>query len=145
MPTTLSRPTCLQVTRSKLSAALPPLPLFLHSVYWDSLPSLYPDSPLFSAGDKNEWRYTATPPICLHGMNRVIIYHITLRVQTDSGSQPATNSTDRRLTKVKADHSPPSTVEVSNLWSYNSTPLCAFMVRFLIQRSGNFTLLETLK
>ena len=50
-------------------------------------------------------------------MNRVIIYHFTLCVQTDSGSQPATNSMDRKLTKVKIDHSPPSTIKV-NLWSY---------------------------
>jgi hypothetical protein len=39
----------------------------------------------------------------------------------------------------EADHLPPSSVEVKNAWSYNSTPQCVFMVWCLVKHKDNFT------
>jgi hypothetical protein len=41
---------------------------------------------------------------------------------------PGTLSPERKGLRGAGDHSPPSSVEVTNLWSYTSTPLYVFMV-----------------
>jgi hypothetical protein len=41
----------------------------------------------------------------------------------------------------EADHSPPSSAEVKNAWSYTSTPQYAFMTWCLVKHRDNFTLL----
>jgi hypothetical protein len=40
----------------------------------------------------------------------------------------------------KADHSPSSSAEVKNVWSYTSTPPFVFMVWHLVKSRDNFTL-----
>jgi hypothetical protein len=44
----------------------------------------------------------------------------------------------------EADHSPPSSAEVKNAWSYSSTPQYDFMAWCLVKHRGNFTLLYRL-
>jgi hypothetical protein len=39
----------------------------------------------------------------------------------------------------EADHSPPSSDEVKNAWSYTATPQYAFMVSCLVKHRDNFT------
>jgi hypothetical protein len=39
----------------------------------------------------------------------------------------------------EADHSPPSSAEVKNAWSYTSTPQYAFMAWCLVKNRDNFT------
>jgi len=39
----------------------------------------------------------------------------------------------------EADHSPPSSAQVKNVWSYTSTPQYAFMEWCLVKHRGNFT------
>jgi hypothetical protein len=39
----------------------------------------------------------------------------------------------------EADHSPPSSAEVKNGWSYTSIPQCAFMAWCLVKHRDNFT------
>jgi hypothetical protein len=41
----------------------------------------------------------------------------------------------------EADHSPPSSAEVTNAWSYTSTPEYVFIAWCLIKRRDNFTFL----
>jgi hypothetical protein len=41
----------------------------------------------------------------------------------------------------EADHSPPSSVEVKNAWSYTSTPQYIFMAWCLVKHRDNFTFL----
>jgi hypothetical protein len=52
------------------------------------------------------------------------------RVQTGSGAQPYSYTMGTRVKWPgrEADHSPPSSAEVKNAWSYTSTPQYAFMV-----------------
>jgi hypothetical protein len=40
---------------------------------------------------------------------------------------------------LEADHSPPSSVEVKNAWSYTSTPQYVFMAWCLVKHRDNFT------
>jgi hypothetical protein len=40
----------------------------------------------------------------------------------------------------EADHSPPSSAEVKNAWSYTSTPQYVFMSWYLVEHRYNFTL-----
>jgi hypothetical protein len=39
----------------------------------------------------------------------------------------------------EADHSPPSSAEIENAWSYTSTPQYVFMARCLVKHRDNFT------
>jgi hypothetical protein len=39
----------------------------------------------------------------------------------------------------EADHSPPSSAEVKNSWSYTSTPQYVFMALYFVKHSGKFT------
>jgi hypothetical protein len=39
----------------------------------------------------------------------------------------------------EADHSPPSSAEVKNVWSYTSTPQYVFMAWCLVKHRDNFT------
>jgi len=39
----------------------------------------------------------------------------------------------------EADHSPPSSVEVKNAWTYTSIPQYVFMARCLVKHRDNFT------
>jgi hypothetical protein len=41
--------------------------------------------------------------------------------------------------RYEADHSPPSSAEVKNAWSYTSTPQYVFMARCLVKYGDNFT------
>jgi hypothetical protein len=41
----------------------------------------------------------------------------------------------------ESDHSPPSSVQVKNAWSYTSTPQYAFMAWCLVKHRDNFTLI----
>jgi hypothetical protein len=43
--------------------------------------------------------------------------------------------------KREADHSPPSSVELKNAWSYTSTSPYVFMAWYLVKHMDNFTLL----
>jgi hypothetical protein len=68
------------------------------------------------------------------------------RVQNGSGAHPASYPMDNRgsFPGVKrpgreADHSPPSSAEVKNAWSYNSAPQYAFMAWCLVKHRDNFT------
>jgi hypothetical protein len=68
------------------------------------------------------------------------------RVQNGSGAHPAsyTMGTRDSFPGVKrpgreADHSPPSSAEVKNAWSYISTPQYAFMAWCLVKHMDNFT------
>jgi hypothetical protein len=40
----------------------------------------------------------------------------------------------------EADHSPPSSADVKNAWSYTSTPQYVFMSWYLVKHKDNFTL-----
>jgi hypothetical protein len=42
----------------------------------------------------------------------------------------------------EADHSPPSSVKVKNVWSYTSTPQYVFMVQCLLKHRADFTLVR---
>jgi hypothetical protein len=44
----------------------------------------------------------------------------------------------------KADHSPPSSAEVKNAWSYTSTPQYVFMAWCLVKHRENFTFTFTI-
>jgi hypothetical protein len=68
-------------------------------------------------------------------------------VQTGYGAQPASYpmGTGVSFSGVKrpgceADHSPPSSAEVKNAWSYTSTPQYVFMEWCLVKHRDNFTL-----
>jgi hypothetical protein len=39
----------------------------------------------------------------------------------------------------ESDHSPPSSAEVKNAWSYTSTPQYAFMAYYLVKNRDNLT------
>jgi hypothetical protein len=39
----------------------------------------------------------------------------------------------------EADHSPQSSAEVKNVWSYTSIPQCIFMVWYLVKHKDSFT------
>jgi len=39
----------------------------------------------------------------------------------------------------EGDHSPPSSAEIKNAWSYTSTPPYVFMVWYLVKHRDNFT------
>jgi len=41
--------------------------------------------------------------------------------------------------RCEADHSPPSSVEVKNAWSYTLTPIYAFMAWCIVKHRNNFT------
>jgi hypothetical protein len=43
-------------------------------------------------------------------------------------------SLEVKLLGLEADHSPPSSAEVKNVWSYTSTPPYVFMARCLIEQ-----------
>jgi hypothetical protein len=68
------------------------------------------------------------------------------RVQNGSGTHQASNpmGTSGSFPGVKAagreaDHSPQSSAEVKNAWSYTSTPLYVFMAWCLVKHKDNFT------
>jgi hypothetical protein len=68
------------------------------------------------------------------------------RVQNGSGTTqppiqfvPGALSLGVKRPKREADHSPPYSAEVKNVWSYTSTPQYAFMVRCLVKHRDNFT------
>jgi hypothetical protein len=42
----------------------------------------------------------------------------------------------------EADHSPPSSAEVENVWSYTSTPQCVFIAWCLVKHRDNFTFID---
>jgi len=69
-----------------------------------------------------------------------------IRVQTGSRAHPVSYSmgTGASFPGIKrpgrkADHSPASTAEVKNTWSYISTALYVFMVWCLVKHMDNFT------
>jgi hypothetical protein len=45
-----------------------------------------------------------------------------------------------KAARCEADHSPPSSAEVKNSWSYTSTPQYVFVAWFLVKHRNNFTL-----
>jgi hypothetical protein len=68
------------------------------------------------------------------------------RVQTGSGSHPASYPMGTGAVSLgikrpgrKVDHSPPSSAEVKNAWSYTSTLQYVFMTWCLIKNRDNFT------
>jgi hypothetical protein len=68
------------------------------------------------------------------------------RIQNGSGAYPASYqwvpgalSLGIKRPGREADHSPPSSAEVKNAWSYNSTPKYVFMAWCLVKRRYNFT------
>jgi hypothetical protein len=103
---------------------------------------LYPDINFFGVASFKEITRIGTK---LHGLSQLMVrgsnsdlntrvrlsWGISLhhRVQTGSGAQPASYPMDtggfslglKRLER-EADHSPPSSAEVKNAWSYTSTP-----------------------
>jgi hypothetical protein len=68
------------------------------------------------------------------------------RVQNSSGAQPASYPMGTRgsFPGGKSDHSPPSSAEVQNVWSYTSTPQYIFMAWCLVKHRDNFTLPQIL-
>jgi hypothetical protein len=74
------------------------------------------------------------------GRDFTLCHHI----QTSSGSLSVSYQmgTEGFLTRDKADHSPPFSVEVKNAWSYISTPPYVFMVWCLIKHQGQPYLLH---
>jgi hypothetical protein len=73
------------------------------------------------------------------------------RIQTGSGAHPASYpmGTSGSLPEEgvlkqlgrEADHSPPSSAEVKNAWSYTSAPPVPFMAWCLVKHRDNFTFL----
>jgi hypothetical protein len=68
------------------------------------------------------------------------------RIQNGSGAHPASYPMGTRGFSLgvkrperKADHSPPSSAEVKNAWSYTSTPQYVFMAWCLVKQRDNFT------
>jgi hypothetical protein len=52
-------------------------------------------------------------------------FYVHRRVQTGSGAHPASypmGTRDIKWLRSEADHSPPSSAEVKNTWSYTSHP-----------------------
>jgi hypothetical protein len=75
------------------------------------------------------------------------IFSLHHRVQTGSGAHPASYpmGTGRSFSGVKqlgyeADHSPPSSAEVKNVWNDTSIPQYVFMAWCLVKHGDNFTL-----
>jgi hypothetical protein len=63
-------------------------------------------------------------------------------VQTSSQAHPALyemgiggSSPEEKQPRHEADHSPPSSAEVKNAWSYTSTPSILFMAWYLMKQS----------
>jgi hypothetical protein len=52
---------------------------------------------------------------------------------------PGTLSLGVKRPGPEADHSPPSSAEVKNAWSYTSTPQYVFMTWYLVKHRDNFT------
>jgi hypothetical protein len=52
---------------------------------------------------------------------------------------PGVLSLEENRPGCEADHSPPSSVEVKNAWSYTSTPQYVFMLWCLVMHRENFT------
>jgi hypothetical protein len=50
-----------------------------------------------------------------------------------------TSSSEVKRAGREADHSPPSSVEVENAWSYTSTPEYVFVAWYLVKHRENFT------
>jgi hypothetical protein len=88
--------------------------------------------PPFSAEDKNEWSYTCSPLICLHGVDaeNFTLYH----VRYDFGSFNFVSYTDAFSTRFKelATCSLPPSCKAKNAWSYISTPLYAFLTWWFV-------------
>jgi hypothetical protein len=68
------------------------------------------------------------------------------RIQNGSGAHPASYPMGTRNFSLgvkqpgrEANHSPPSSVEVKNSWSYTSTPQCVFMAWCLVKHRDNFS------
>jgi hypothetical protein len=67
-------------------------------------------------------------------------------VKTSSGAHPAPYPMANGVPSLgvkqqvhEADHPPPSSTVVKNMWSYTSTPLYAFMAWCLVKHRDNFT------
>jgi hypothetical protein len=95
--------------------------------HYDCLWGLLPHS--LSAFDTSNWVTTC-------GGGGLGIFPLLHRVQTSSGAHPApypmgTEDSFPRVNRPEreADHSPPSSVEVKNVWRYTSTPQYVFMAR----------------
>jgi hypothetical protein len=97
-------------------------------------------SPPSSSEFKNAWNYTSALPIRRHGVvlskaqRQLYLLPFTTVSRQDLGStQPPLQWVSGALSlEVKrpgreADHSPPSSADVKNAWSYTSTPQYAFM------------------
>jgi hypothetical protein len=54
---------------------------------------------------------------------------------------PGALSLEVKWPRREADHSPPSSAEVKNAWSYTSTPQNVFMAWCLVKHRDNFTFL----
>jgi hypothetical protein len=54
--------------------------------------------------------------------------------------EPGALSLVAKRPERESDHSPPSSAEVKNAWSYTSTPQRVFMVWCLVKHKDNFTL-----
>jgi hypothetical protein len=72
------------------------------------------------------------------GAGNFFLHH---RVQNSSGAHSASYpmGTGGSFPGGKADHSPPSSAEVKNEWSYISTPQYVFMAWCLVKHRDNFT------
>jgi hypothetical protein len=77
------------------------------------------------------------------GAGNFFLHH---RVQNGSGAHPAsypmgTRGSSPRVKRpgCEADHSPPSSAEVKNAWSYTSTPQYTSMAWCLVKHKGLFT------
>jgi hypothetical protein len=73
-------------------------------------------------------------------------YSLHRRVQNGSGAHPASYPRGTRgfflggkAEGREADHSPPSSVEIKNAWSYTSSPQRVFMAWCLVKHRDNFT------
>jgi hypothetical protein len=73
----------------------------------------------------------------LAGAGNFSLHH---RVQNGSGAQwlPGALSLGINVPGREADHSPPSSAEVKNEWSYTSTPQHSFMTWCLFKHRNNF-------
>jgi hypothetical protein len=77
------------------------------------------------------------------GTENFSLYH---RIQNGSGAHPDSYPMANRALSLKikrpgreAYHSPPSSAEVKNAWSYTSTPQYACMAWCLVKHRDNFT------
>jgi hypothetical protein len=92
--------------------------------------------PTSSSDVKNVWRYTSTPPLCLHCL---------VLTQPPIQWVPGALSLGVKRSGREADHSPPSSAKVKNAWSYTSTPQYIFMAWCLVKHRDNFTFTFTFR